>query len=171
MNAFVVVVVDVFSDRGITIPFRRPAFQSRRLTDISNVASRAADLLRSIKDFTPEEVVVHVAVVAVGGGGTNIRLPIHGAIEAAAILLDKISGGMDRMTDRQDECSAVDEKMERDLLSCTALASYGADMSRVLDLAQRRLDSLGQSSEANGLGWSSSFSDLCSSDQEIRSAY
>jgi hypothetical protein len=131
---------------------RRPAFQSRRVTDISNVASGAADLLRSIKDFAPEEVVVHVAVVvAVGGGGTNIPLPIHGAIEAAAILLDKISGGMDRMTDRQDECSAADEKMEHDLLSCTALASCDADMSRVLDVAQRRLDLLGQSSEANGL--------------------
>jgi len=33
---------------------------------------------------------------------------------------------MDRMTARQDECSAADEKMARDLLSATALPAMTA---------------------------------------------
>ena len=142
-----------------------------RWARIEMKARTASKIFGVIQEYAPEDVTFTLAVIAVGGGGagTNVTLPINGILETVINVLDKVETGAAKVLEIQDECEEADEKMERDLLSCMALASYDEQLDDVRDLAVRRLESLDASwDDFVNVQSANSFGELCTSYRDFR---
>jgi hypothetical protein len=142
-----------------------------RMARIELKAKAAGKIFKVIQNYAAEDVQITVAAVAVGGGGggTNVPMPSRGIMQTIINVMEKLESGAAKVQTIQGECSDADEKMERDLLSCTALASYDAQMDGIRDLAIRRLESLDASwSDLNEIQRAQSFGELCTSYKAFR---
>jgi len=130
-----------------------------------------SEIYKVAMKFMPEDLQLTIAVVAVGGGGvgTDIELPLKGIFKAITVVLDQLAKGIDLALKDRGTCEAADDRMERDLISCTALASYDANFEVIQDLAARRVTTLDVTNEQfNAISFARDFNELCESYQDIR---
>lgn len=130
-----------------------------------------SEYVKVVMKLMPEDLQLTIAAVAVGGGGagTDIELPLKGIFKAITVVLDELTKGIDLALKERSSCVAADDRMERDLISCTALASYDADFEVIQDLAARRVTSLNVSNqEFNAISFARDFNELCGAYQNIR---
>jgi len=128
----------------------------------------------SVAEFLKDDQVVNLTILAVGGGGagTNVKLPAKPLLKTVKNVSDLLEWRVGNLLSRRDECLDEDERIERDLLSCTQLAEYAADLTDAKDVASRRVEQLvdagvASSSDQDAVDNADDFEELCEAYQDI----
>lgn len=142
-----------------------------RLSRTQRKAKILARLFGIIKEYSPDEVTVQFSLTVVGGAGagTSIKLPLKGIFQTLISVLNRIEDVTGKVAGERQACLDADEKIERDVLACAALASYDTNLESVRDVVLRRLMSLGAGSQVwNAVDNAQSFGQICNSYREYR---
>ena len=133
---------------------------------------RGGFIFDSISEYLKDDQTFSLNIVAVGGGGggTDVKLPAKPTFKLVKNLLDLLSWRIEDFLGRRDKCLAEDDRIERDLLSCTQLVEYLIDLTDARSVALRRVDELadaGMSPDKTALENATTFADLCEAYQDI----
>jgi len=136
---------------------------------------RGGFIFDSISEYMKDDQTFSLNIVAVGGGGggTDVKLPAKPTFKLVKNLLDLLTWRIENLLERRDKCLAEDDRIERDLLSCTPLAEYLISLTDARHVALRRVDELADAgmapsiSEQAALEDADNFADLCEAYQDI----
>jgi len=145
--------------------------EPRKLTRVERASKLQAKLLSIIIPHLKDDwFVTGVGVVGGGGGaGANARNRVKSLLKGLQLVLANLPTVIKEIDAERNVCVAADDRMERDLLSCTALASYESKFLTVRHLALRRVDTLyATMDEIDDIHEAADFLDLCEAYQEIR---
>ena len=148
------------------------------LGDLQNLRlnlKRGVFIFDSTSEYIKDDMTFSFTMVAVGGGGagTDVKLPAKPTFKLIKNLLDLMTWRIENLLERRDKCLAEDDRIERDLLSCTPLAEYLISLTDARHVAQLRVDELADagmapsSSEQAALDDATTFADLCEAYQDI----
>lgn len=131
---------------------------------------QVASVMSIVKDFIPDDFEATLGAVAVGGAaaGTKVELPLKPILNAIEVSLGELNDVVDYATGVQEACFETGDRMERDLLTCTPLASYEQDFEAIQNLASRRLESIGDYQGAVAVEQTTDFLALCDTYQQYR---
>ena len=136
---------------------------------------RGGFVFDSISEYLKDDQTFSLNIVAVGGGGggTDVKLPAKPTFKLVKNLLDLLSWRIENLLERREKCLAEDDRIERDLVSCTPLVEYLIDLTDAKHVALRRVEELADAgmapsnSEQTALEDATTFADLCEAYQDI----
>jgi len=103
----------------------------------------------------------------------TVKLPAKPTLKAIKNILDGFSWRLENLLSRRDACLANDDRIERDLMACTALADYVIDLTDPRDVAERRVEDMSDAgmppspSQQSALDNAATFTELCNAYRDI----